>query len=55
MGNKKFYIYLFFEKVHIILNRETHYQLEKEGIGDHSGENIADAVWGTLTLYKLED
>ena len=27
----------------------------KEVIGDHSGENIADVVWGTLTLYNIQD
>lgn len=27
----------------------------RELIGEHSGENIADAVWETLTYYQIED
>ncbi len=27
----------------------------KEVIGDHGGENIAEVVWGTLTLYNIQD
>jgi hypothetical protein len=27
----------------------------KEIIGQHSGENLAGAVWGTLELYRITD
>jgi hypothetical protein len=27
----------------------------KELIGQHTGENMAEAVWATLELYKITD
>ena len=27
----------------------------KELIGEHSGENIADIIWGVLNLYRITD
>ncbi len=27
----------------------------QEVIGDHSGENIAEVVWGTLILYGIQN
>ncbi|KAF8157948.1 hypothetical protein B0H34DRAFT_634360, partial [Crassisporium funariophilum] len=27
----------------------------KELIGEHTGENMADIVWATLKLYKIEN
>ena len=27
----------------------------KELIGEHSGENMADIIWGVLNLYRITD